>query len=100
MIRFNSEIYNDILKSCEAKNDVEFLIDKESTPFRNTNILTSDWTEYPIPLLPKEDYARIFVGTGANDTGRLMRLQIAVYLDGGKVLYKDVGQDVGVRVSW
>ncbi|QYJ93350.1 hypothetical protein [Shewanella spartinae] len=86
-MEFNQKNYPTIKKSCEEKQGIGFFVSKSATCFSDSEA-PSDWTAYPPASLTKEAYAQIFVHAGTDARGTLTKLELAVHLDGGRILYK------------
>lgn len=97
---FNTENYAAIKKACEDKKEIEFVADLEITAF-SVESVPIDWTSYPPSLLPPEGYAQVMIYASNDIKGALTRLEVVVYLDGGRIMYKSLGNNrVAIKVTW
>ena len=86
-MEFNQQNYPTIKNACEEKRDIDFCVRKSATCFSDSEA-PSDWTAYPPASLTKEAYAQILVCAGTDARGTLTKLELAVHLNGGRILYK------------
>jgi len=99
-MEFNPKNYPLIKKSCENKQSIIFYTNKSATCFTDSEAPTS-WISYPPPELTKEAYAQIFVQAGNDLRGTFTKLELAVHLDGGKILFKKRDeQNVDVEIKF
>jgi len=97
---FNQQTYPQIKSACEAKQPVEFDVERSATAFA-AGQAPAQWTAYPPALLPPEGYANVFLHAGNDARGTLTRLELVVHLDGGRILYQANGVElVTLRVTW
>jgi hypothetical protein len=97
---FNKDTYPQIKKACEQKEPIEFEVDRDATAFSDSDA-PAEWTQYPPALLPPQGYAQVFRHAGTDARGALTRLELVVHLDGGKILYKQSGNDqIAMRITW
>ncbi len=97
---FNKENYHTIEEACLSKKEIIFEAPRLITAFRNDKA-PSEWAAYPPAFLPPEGYARIFIEAGNDARGALMTLELAIHLDGGRILYKTSGEDnIALKVTW
>lgn len=86
-MEFNIENYPEIRKYCEGKQDITFWAQKESTVFYNDNA-PDNWKAYPPAQLTNEGYAQVFSQSRNDARGTLMKLELLIHLDGGRIEYK------------
>ena len=99
-MEFDSGNYNTIKNACENKEEIEFVVEKLATAFAEAKAPKS-WTAYPPACLPPEGYAQVFIHSGNDKRGALTRLELLVRLDGGRILYKEEGENaVSLKVTW
>lgn len=99
-MRFDQDDYPEIKNACENKLQVEFQVKKEITAFSGSEA-PDDWTAYPPAFLPPEGYAQVFYHSGSDLKGALIRLELIVHLDGGRILYKKNGPDeISMKITW
>ena len=100
-MHFNSQDYPVISAACKKREEIEFTADKADTVFAAGAPAPSTWTAYPPAMLPPQGYAEVFVHSGNDARGALTRLELMVYLDGGRILYKESGaSQVGLKIRW
>lgn len=99
-MEYNAENYNAIREACEKRTEFELIASKSATVFSDGKA-PDDWTAYPPCMLPPEGYAQVFY-KGANDArGTLMKLELMIHLDGGKVFYKAMENELVVlKITW
>ncbi|MGP3789331.1 hypothetical protein [Pseudomonas sp. B392_1p] len=99
-MKFDKNDYPAIKQACLDKIEIDFDAPKEITVFSDSEA-PDDWTAYPPAFLPPEGYAQVFAQSGAGARGELMRLELIVHLDGGRILYKRNGHGlVSLKVTW
>lgn len=99
-MNFDAENYRHIKSACERKEEIEFNVEKSATMFANS-LAPQAWTAYPPATLPPEGYAQVFIYSGNDMRGVLMRLELIVHLDGGRILYKANGENnVSLKITW
>ncbi|WP_305812790.1 hypothetical protein [Photobacterium leiognathi] len=86
-MEFNAQNYQTIKQSCLQKQDITFYVPKEFTCFANDEAPVS-WKAYPPASLTNEAYAQIFAYAGDDARGTLTKLELAIHLDGGRILYR------------
>ncbi|MBT9538729.1 hypothetical protein [Thiobacillus sp.] len=97
---FNQENYLQIKQACESKREIEFIAPIEITAF-SAESAPREWTAYPPCILPPQGYAQVFVQAGSDARGALIKLELVVHLDGGRILYKAQSKDqVALKVTW
>ena len=99
-MEFNPENYPLIKQACESKQTIEFYTHKTATCFADSEA-PDIWTPLPPAELTKEAYAQIFALSGNDARGTLLKLELTVHLDGGKIQYKKRDkQTVDIRVMF
>lgn len=99
-MEFNEENFTTIKEACEQRNEIDFWVEKSVTAFSDSSA-PDDWTAYPPVTLPPKGYAEIFLFAGSDKKGELMKLELLVHLDGGRILYKKDGNDkVLLKITW
>ena len=97
---FNSQNYPTIKSACQCRSEVEFIAEKSDTVFADS-AAPEQWRPYPPAMLPPEGYADVFLHSGTDARGALMRLELLVHLDGGRILYKENGNSqVRLKIMW
>lgn len=99
-MRFDAHDYTKIKSACQAKQEIEFEADKSITAFSDSEP-PQDWTAYPPALLPPEGYAQVMIRSGSDLRGALIRLELVVHLDGGRIYYKKINDNaVRLKITW
>lgn len=95
-----SQDYSTIKQAFKNRQEIEFDIEKSSTAFSDSTAPIS-WTAYPPAYLPLAGYLKVYLLSGNDSRGDLMRIELDVHLKGGKILYKDGGNDiVSLKITW
>lgn len=99
-MEFNEDSYSRIKTACMNRQEIEFLAPIAITAFEKS-AAPEEWTAYPPCLLPPEGYAYVLANAGNDARGSLMKLELLIYLDHGRVFYKAAAnQQVAIKVSW
>lgn len=99
-MEFNKDNYVQIQAACKSRQEIEFLAPISATAFEKSTA-PEEWTAYPPCLLPPEGYAYVLAHAGNDARGSLMKLELLIYLDQGRVLYKAAAnQQVAIKVTW
>lgn len=99
-MEFNKDNYSAIQKACKNREEIEFFAPIACTAFENSTA-PNQWTAYPPCLLPPGGYEQVFVRAGNDARGSLIKLELSIHLDGGRVLYKAIdNQKVAIKVTW
>lgn len=97
---FNSQNYPAIKSACQSKSAIELIDEKSETAFADSEA-PEQWTAYPPAMLPPQGYAQVFLCSGNDARGALTRLELLVHLDGGRILYKENGDNqVSLKIMW
>lgn len=99
---FNAENYPQIRDACMKHLEIQFEAPIEITAFASSNVPVPDeWRAFPPAALPPEGYAQIFALASRDAQGELMKLELLVHLDGGRVLYKKAANNiVSLKITW
>ena len=99
---FDAANYPKIKEACEKHVDIEFEAPIEITAFASrADLVPTEWKAFPPMAKSAEDYARIFALAWPDARGELMKLELHVHLDGGRVLYKSAPNNcVLIRITW
>ena len=101
-MQFNQTNYPLIKEACASHKDIEFIVPMSATAFeRGSGSTPQEWTTAPPLKIPREEYERHIVSAGNTINDELARLELEVYLEGGKIFYKaSENKQVAIRVSW
>lgn len=99
-MELNSTTYQQIQIACERRQNTQFDVERSATAFAEVQAPVV-WTAYPPALLSKKDYAQVFHYAGSDSKGVVTKLELKVYLDGGRIEYQECGADlVSLRITW
>ena len=99
-MEFNEQNFSQIHQACVNRQEFEFLAPISATAF-SKSAAPEEWRAYPPSLLPPEGYAHIFLHAGSDLRGSLMKLELLVFLEKGRILYRAANNDqVAIKVTW
>lgn len=99
---FNAANYPKIKEACDKRVEIEFDAPIEITAFASSaETVPREWKAFPPTVQPLEGYAKIFAEASPDARGELMKLELHVHLDGGRVLYRSAPNSfVTIKITW